>query len=63
MSDDKLKRGKAVRSGIDVSEDYECRYWSEKFGVNSGELKQAVNKVGPIVEDVAREFGKATRVV
>jgi uncharacterized protein DUF3606 len=63
MSDDKSKRGKADRSRIDVSEEYECRYWSEKLGVSSDELKQAVQKVGPVVEDVARELGKATRVV
>jgi hypothetical protein len=55
------KHSKAVRSGIDASEDYECRYWSEKFGVTAGELKHAVNKVGPVVED--RELEKATRVV
>jgi Protein of unknown function (DUF3606) len=59
MSDDKSKRGKADRARIDVREDYQCRYWSEKFGVSADELKIAVQKVGPKVEGVARALGKA----
>ena len=59
MSDDKSKRGAADRSRIDISEDYECRYWSEKFCVSPDQLKQAVKKAGPAVDDVARELGKA----
>jgi hypothetical protein len=35
-----------------VSEDYEWRYWSEKFGVSGNRLKEAVEKVGPDVDDV-----------
>ncbi|MBX9828507.1 MAG: DUF3606 domain-containing protein [Xanthobacteraceae bacterium] len=58
MSDDKTKRGGQDRKRIDVSEDYECRYWSEKLGVSAAQLKQAVQKVRPMVDDVARELGK-----
>lgn len=56
MSDDKAKTG-ADRKRIDVSEEYECRYWSEKFGVSPEELKRAVQKVGPMADDVAQELG------
>ena len=44
---------------INVSQEHECRYWAEKFGVSPGELKAAVSKVGPMVEDVARALGKS----
>jgi hypothetical protein len=58
MSDDKTKTA-ADRRRIDVSEDYECRYWSERFGVSPDELKRAVGRVGDMADDVARELGKA----
>jgi hypothetical protein len=59
MPDDKSKRGLADRHRISLSENYECHYWAEKFGVSVAQLKQAVQKVGPMAEDVARELGKA----
>jgi len=58
MSDDKTKTA-ADRKRINVNEDYECRYWSERFGVSPEELKRAVERVGPMVDDVARALGKA----
>jgi Protein of unknown function (DUF3606) len=59
MVDDKTNRAGSDRKRIDVSEDCECRYWSEKFGVSADELKRAVMKVGPMADDVARSLGKA----
>jgi len=58
MSDNKSKTA-ADRKRIDVSENYECRYWSERFGISADELKRAVERVGPMVDDVARALGKA----
>ncbi|HEY6027005.1 MAG TPA: DUF3606 domain-containing protein [Pseudolabrys sp.] len=58
MTDNKSKTA-ADRKRIDVSEDYECRYWSEKFGVSADELKRTVERVGPMADDVARALGKA----
>ena len=52
MSDDKRKAG---RSCICISEEYEVRYWSETLGVSRLELQAAVEKIGPMVEDV-RQF-------
>jgi hypothetical protein len=43
---------------INVDEDYELRYWSEKYGVSADELRAAVRKVGVMVADVERELGK-----
>lgn len=58
MTDNKSKTA-ADRKRIDVSEDYECRYWSEKFGVSADELKRTVERVGPMADDVARALSKA----
>ena len=59
MSDDKSKLA-ADRERINVNEDYELRYWTEKFGVSAEDLKRAVERVGPMADDVARALGKAT---
>jgi hypothetical protein len=56
MSDDTSKKGMQDRSRINTSEDYELRYWSEKFGVSRDELKAAVNKVGNSVSAVEKEL-------
>ena len=46
MSDDKTKVGGQDRTRISLSEDYEVRDWSNKFGVTPDELKAAVKAVG-----------------
>jgi ElaB/YqjD/DUF883 family membrane-anchored ribosome-binding protein len=58
MADDPTKQA-ADRTVIDVSQEFECRYWSDKFGVRTDELKHAVETAGPMVADVARYFGIA----
>ena len=40
---------------IDLHADHELRYWSERFGVPKDEIEAAIKRVGPRVEDVARE--------
>jgi hypothetical protein len=52
MSDDKSKVGSPDRDRINVHEDYEVRYWSEKFGVTAEELEGAVTAVGPTAKAV-----------
>jgi hypothetical protein len=59
MADDKSKRGPQDRSRISLGEDYEVRYWSEKFGVSAERLKAAVNKVGNSAEAVEKELRAA----
>jgi hypothetical protein len=56
MADDKSKVGGQDRKRINLSEDYELRDWSKKFGVSAEELKRAVAKVGDRAEDVEREL-------
>jgi hypothetical protein len=46
MSDNKNLNGPQDSSRINVHEDYELRYWSEKFGVSKAELQKAVDEVG-----------------
>jgi hypothetical protein len=58
MSDDKMNRGEPDRSRINLNEDYEVSYWSERFGITKEQLKKAVEKVGNSPEDIARLVGK-----
>jgi hypothetical protein len=46
MADDKSNRGQQDRSRINLSEDYEVRYWTQKLGVTKEELERAVQAVG-----------------
>jgi hypothetical protein len=59
MADDKSKAGKPDRDRINVNEDYELRDWSRKLGVTPDSLKAAVQRVGPMAEDVAKALGKS----
>ena len=56
MSDDKSKRGPQDRSRINLNEDYEVKYWSQKFGVSEERLREAVHKVGTSPEAVEKEL-------
>lgn len=56
MSDDKTKTGGPDRKRISVSDDHEVRDWSQKFSVSPERLRQAVDKVGPLADDVEREL-------
>ena len=56
MSDDKSKSGGQDRARVSLSDDYEVRDWSEKFGVSEDRLRAAVAKVGNQADDVEREL-------
>jgi hypothetical protein len=59
MADDRNIRGAADRSRINMQEDYEVRYWTEKWSVTREQLAEAVRAVGVMVKDVAAKLGKA----
>jgi hypothetical protein len=59
MSDDKTKSGSPDRDRINTSEDYEVRYWAEKFGVSHEELKQAVKDSGSSSAKTVEEYLKS----
>ena len=52
MADNKTQTGGQDRARINLSEDYEVRDWSNKFGVTPEQLRAAVQAVGPMVKDV-----------
>ena len=58
MTDDLKDRGAQDRSRVNVNEDHEVRYWTQKWGVSKEQLTAAVQKVGVSVNAVARELGK-----
>jgi len=59
MPDDRTKRGPQDRSRININEEHELKYWSEKFGVTAERLRAAVKKIGPSAEAVERELKSA----
>ncbi len=52
MTDNTADRGPEDRSRISLSQDYEVRYWSQRFGIDEQALREAVEDVGPSVQDV-----------
>lgn len=56
MADDKSKVGKPDRDRINPNEDYELQDWAKHFGVSKQKVKDAVQKVGPMVKDVTKEL-------
>ncbi|RYD29859.1 MAG: DUF3606 domain-containing protein [Sphingomonadales bacterium] len=56
MSDDKSKTGGQDRERISLTEDYEVRDWTAKFGVSEEELRAAVAKVGNGADEVLKEL-------
>jgi hypothetical protein len=52
MSDNKNDVGKRDRERIDVSEPYELEYWKKRLGITTEQLKQVIQKVGPMTKDV-----------
>ena len=57
MADDRSIRGGQDRLRVNMDQEYEARYWSNKFGVSQDELRAAIGKVGPMVSDLERHFG------
>lgn len=60
MADDKTDRGPQDRSRINLSEDYEVRYWTDKLGISKSQLEEAVKAVGPSATAVEEELRRLT---
>lgn len=58
MPDDRKSTGGQDRERISLSEDYEVRDWSEKFGVTPSQLREAVKAVGDRA-DAVQEYLRA----
>ncbi len=59
MADNLTKNESQRRERAIARQDYELRYWSDKWHVSQEDVKRAIEKVGPMVKDVARELGRA----
>ena len=46
---------------VNVDQEHEVRYWAEKFSVSAEQLREAVQQVGTIAEDVADFLGAESR--
>lgn len=57
MSDDKTNRGGQDRSRINLSEDYEVRYWTESLGISEQRLRNAIAEVGDSADRVRAFVG------
>ena len=57
MADDRSLRGGQDRTRVNMDQDYEAKYWANKWGVSQEELRAAVAQVGPMVSDLERHFG------
>lgn len=58
MSDNLKIRQPQDPKQINVHEEWELEYWSNKFGVTKDQLRQTVKAVGTFVENVKRHLGK-----
>ena len=56
MADDKSKKGPQDPTRINLTEDYEVRYWSKKLRVTPDRLRAAIEKAGDSVKAVEREL-------
>jgi hypothetical protein len=62
MADNPNIRGQQDRSRINMSQEHEVRYWSQKFGCTEEELRHAVEAVGPTVAAIEKSLaGRAAR--
>ena len=44
--DNSATRGPADRTRINISQDYEVKYWTSKFGITVEQLQEAVSEAG-----------------
>lgn len=54
MADDKNLRAPQDSARIAMGEDYEVRYWTERFGVSEDRLQEAVDAVGHSADAIER---------
>lgn len=60
MADNPNIRGDGDRLRINVNQEHEVRYWSQKLGVTPEALRQAVKSVGPTASAVEQHLRKGS---
>lgn len=58
MADNPNIRGGQDRKRVNVHQEHEVRWWTQKWGVSREELEQAVQAVGTSVEQVEQYLTK-----
>ena len=58
MADDLGNGGSADAIRINVNEEHERRFWTQKWSITETQLKAAVKIVGPMVADVKKYLKK-----
>jgi hypothetical protein len=58
MADNLSKRAPQDSSRINLSEDYEVRYWTQELGVSADELKRLVAQHGNSANKIRQALGK-----
>jgi predicted metal-binding transcription factor (methanogenesis marker protein 9) len=61
MSDDLSKKGNADRIRVAKGEEHEVKYLANKFGVSKEEVEKAIDRAGPMRENVEAELKKGGR--
>lgn len=56
MADNPNIRAPGDRQRINVNQDHEVRYWTQKLGVTADELRKAVGDVGPMADAVEQHL-------
>jgi hypothetical protein len=56
MADDLKKTVRQEDERINVDQDHEVTYWSQKLGVSRDQLREAVAKAGPVLKNVERQL-------
>ena len=58
---DKEARIPADTSQVNLAEDWEVRYWCERYDVDEDALRACVMEVGPRTEDIERRLRNAAK--
>jgi hypothetical protein len=56
MADNPNIRAPGDRQRINVNQEHEVRYWSQKLGVTPEQLREAVKDVGPMADAVEQHM-------
>lgn len=59
MADDLKDAGGQDRSRINVNQPHELDYWTKKWNVTPSQLRDAVERAGPMAASVAKQLGKS----
>ena len=60
MADQKSNVEKPRPTRISLDEPYALQDWADKFGVTQQQVREAVEKVGPVANDVQRELQQSS---